>query len=815
MSKTRFAAAIAGILLVLFAVSGVGAQASRAYLEAPAFSAEPDPDSLWDQFYNPAAWGRTLEFAAGFYTQASLDELAARRLEGAPYALAFGLPGLLYRYADDGQGSPSQELVVSFAMGKAFSSGLRYRSGGAWDFSYLIRPNAALSLGLGLTDALSASPSWDFGLAVRPLAFIESRPELSSVLTLSATARYGDAGFSWREAGARLRLDDAARIGASYDFGSGAVSLSLSMALGPTETTLAVPDLAAAAASPAGERLGFGAALRADPRFKARPAFVAPQAAALVIDGAEDAGLVLPAGMAARRSGRASFDLYVESVLAAAEDPRIGALVLLEPPEPPSDAAGQAFARALDAFRATGKPVYAYVRNAGRGAYLYLASQADYLAIDPNGSVALVELGGARLYFRGLFDKLGLRFHTLRSHDEKTAYNAFTEYGMTAAEREGLERYLGGLSRQAAARLAAGRTGRLGAEASAVIAAGPYLVSAKAVAAGLAEELSYRDEFLEGLEGRGWTKRIGIEAYRAARDGAWGAHPLAKAVVVLGLSGSIIEGPGVAGASIGESAAARLAELREDAAVAGVILRVDSGGGSAAVSDYIAREVRRFREAGKPLFVSMGGYAASGGYYISAFAERIWAEEGTITGSIGVTGLMPDASGLVDKLGVKAESVGPGDNAAFANPLLPHRPGDAAALNEAIASIYGRFVATVSQGRGLSLERADELGKGQVWLGAEAKELGLVDEIGGLDAAVGAMRLRLGGPIKLRYESPGSLMDWGPWLMSASGLARSGLIRSLTELGSAADTIQAMGTGPLLLEPSSLLSEALSKLSEF
>lgn len=805
MNKSRLAAAIAGILLALLAVSGLGAQTSRGYLEAPAFGADPDPDSLWDQFRNPAAWGRTLEFAAGFYTEASAEDLASRGLDGAPYALAFGLPGLLYRYVDDGTGSPTQEIVASFAMGKALSSGLRYRSGGAWDFSYLIRPNAALSLGLGLSDAFSQSRSWDLGLALRPLAFIESRPELGAALTLSATARYGDAGFSWRDAGARVRLDDAARIGASYDFVTGAVGLNLTMALGPTELALATPDLKAAAANPAGERYGFGASLRADPRFKARPSFAPPRAAALVIDGAESGMRVVPTGMAARRSGRTTFDLYVESVLAAADDPRIGALVLLEAPEPPSEAAGQAFARALDAFRAAGKPVYAYVRNAGRGAYVYLASQADHLAIDPNGSLALVELGGARLYFRGLFDKLGLRFHTLRSHDEKTAYNAFTEYGMTGAEREGLERYLGGLSRQAAARLAAGRAGRLGAEASAAIAAGPYLIPAKAVAAGLADELSYRDDFLDRLEGLGWTSRVGVDAYRAARDESWGPHPLAKAVVVLGLSGSIIEGPGVAGISVGESAAAKLAELRGDPRVAGVILRVDSGGGSAAVSDFIAREVRRFREAGKPLFVSMGGYAASGGYLISAYAERIWAEEGTITGSIGVTGLMPDASGLVDKLGVKTETVASADNADFANPLLPHRPGDAAALNEAIASIYGRFIATVSEGRGLSPERADELGKGQIWLGAEAKELGLVDEIGGLDAAVRAMRLRLGGPIELRYEAPGSLMDLGPLLMSAGGLSRSAVIRGLAELGSAAATIEAMGTGPLLLEPSSML----------
>lgn len=805
MRKKRRAAAIAGALLALLAVSGAGAQASPGYLAAPNFSADPDPDSLWDRFYNPAAWGRTLELSAGVFTEASFDELADRRLEGAPYALAFGLPGLLYRYADDGLGSPTREIIASFALGDTWSSGVRYRSGGAWDIGYLIRPNAALSLGLGLTDALSASPTWDFGLAIRPFAFIESRPELASVLTLSATARYGDAGLSWRGALARVRLDDAARIGASYDFGSGALGLGLTMALGPTELALAAPDLAAAASAPAGARYGFGAALRADPRLKARPAFAAPRPAALVIDGSERGGFRGPAGMSAARSGRSAFDLYVEAALAAADDPRIGALVLLEPPEPPSEAAGQAFARALGAFRAAGKPVYAYVRNVGRGAYVYLAAQADHLAVDPNGSIALVELGGARLYFRGLFDKLGLRFRSLRSHDEKTAYNAFTEYGMTSAEREGLERYLGGLSRQAAARLAAGRGDKLAAEASAAIAAGPYLIPSKAVAAGLAEELAYRDEFIDRLEGRGWTKRVELDAYRAAKDASWGAHPLAETVVVLGLSGSIIEGPGVAGASVGESAAARLAELRDDAGVAGVILRVDSGGGSAAVSDYIAREVRRFREAGKPLFVSMGGYAASGGYYISAYAERIWAEEGTITGSIGVTGLLPDASGLVDRLGVNAEPIGPGDNAAFANPLLPPRAGDAVALNEAIASIYARFIATVSEGRGLSPERADELGKGQVWLGAEAAELGLVDEIGGLDAAVRAMGLRLGRPLALRYESPGSIMDLGPWLMSASGLSRSAAIRGLAELGSAAATVEAMGTAPLLLEPSSLL----------
>jgi protease-4 len=313
----------------------------------------------------------------------------------------------------------------------------------------------------------------------------------------------------------------------------------------------------------------------------------------------------------------------------------------------------------------------------------------------------------------------------------------------------------------------------------------------------------YRDEFESYLsDERGWKRKVSIDQYYKTRDSSWGEHPLAKTVAVLRLSGSIINGPGVAGASIGESAAERLRELRSDPRVSGVILRIDSGGGDAGVSDFIAREVALLSAEGKPVYVSMAGYAASGGYYISAPADRIWAEAGTITGSIGVTGVMPDATGLLDKLGIAAESVSAGPSADFSNPLLPRREGDADAQAAAIAYIYERFIGVVAKGRSMDSARVDELGKGQVWLGAEALENGLIDELGGLSAVKAAMAEALGGPVVFRDERPGLSGGLNALsLLGSRALAAASLPDAFEDLAAVAAELEALGTGPLCILP--------------
>ena len=341
----------------------------------------------------------------------------------------------------------------------------------------------------------------------------------------------------------------------------------------------------------------------------------------------------------------------------------------------------------------------------------------------------------------------------------------------------------------------------------AAIGAGPYLDPRKAVEAGLADELLYRDEFEERLaELTAGAGRVDIRSYARERGLEWGPPPGRKVAVVY-LTGSIIEGDGVAGSSIGESAAELLAALRDDPTVAGVIMRVDSGGGSALTSDHIARQVKKLTEAGKPVVVSMAGFAASGGYYISAYADRIIAEEGTLTGSIGVTGYDINLTGALELLGVGSGVVSAGPSGEFGNPFLPRRDADGEAERGMIMYVYDRFVDVVAEGRGMDRARVDELGKGQIWLGSEAVENGLVDAIGGLGDAKAAMEELLGAEGRFEAYLPGTLEPGS--ILSLLGIkgasgATEGAIGRAAEF---IDELAELGEGALYLAPEYLYRE--------
>jgi protease-4 len=383
---------------------------------------------------------------------------------------------------------------------------------------------------------------------------------------------------------------------------------------------------------------------------------------------------------------------------------------------------------------------------------------------------------------------------------------------MTAAERAMIERYIGGLAAQSYEALGAARGAKLPGGAAAAIGGGPYIDPTAAVGAGLVDALMYRDEFDDAVkEKTADAPTVDLRSYARERGLSWGA-PVAKKVAVVYLTGSIIEGPGVAGQSIGDSAAELLASLRDDATVAGVLLRVDSGGGSALTSDHIAREVKKLKEAGKPVVVSMASYAASGGYYVSAFADRIVAEAGTLTGSIGVTGLNFSFVGALEKLGVGADGVSAGDSGLFGNPFLPRRDGDDAVMRSGIEYIYGRFVDVVAEGRKMDKARVDELGKGQIWLGSEALANGLIDEIGGLDAAKAAMAGLLDAKVKYQDYQPGDdpvsplMAMFGSALSPAAGAAGS-VSGAVLDAVRFADDVAAMGDGILYLAPEYLYRE--------
>ncbi|MBN1411980.1 MAG: signal peptide peptidase SppA [Spirochaetales bacterium] len=228
---------------------------------------------------------------------------------------------------------------------------------------------------------------------------------------------------------------------------------------------------------------------------------------------------------------------------------------------------------------------------------------------------------------------------------------------------------------------------------------------------------------------------------------SWGPSPFAKHVAVVWLTGDIGDDRGRPGTSIGQDAADKIRELREDWTVSGIIMRVNSGGGTVLTSDLIASEVRKTVDAGKPVAVSMGDVAASGGYYISAYASRIFADAATITGSIGVTGLRFDLSKLIENLGIKPETVRTSPSADFGSLFDPDAGNTGEILREFISATYDQFVANVTAGRKMSREQVLALGEGRIWTGREALANGLVDELGGLSETMAWMEKQLGGRV--------------------------------------------------------------------
>jgi protease-4 len=799
--RIRLACLAFAACLTLVAPRHLAAQEDNAITRA-------DPVTFWDFGANPAGQafsGDAFSLAfRGSFDLTRLDEQPGDQLRNLD--LGFGLGGLRYDSLQGGD-SRTNRLVSAFGLrslgtglGISWAEGDKLTGPGSrYDFGILYRPYNLLSVGLTLEDAFADSPAWGAGLALRPFA---PWPQLETTLTLSADARLQDGSPQLQNLAARLRLGSWLGLKAWVEPESWRIGLLAHLRLGASESELVLPDARGL------ENAVVASALRLD--LPGRRTALPFGKSLLVLD---DPGLIPSTPPMLSMPGlrqKLWLGSLTDAIDRAAKDPRIAGILMYNPPRAASMADGQALHRSLANFRTTGKPIFAYARVLDRGNYLHAAAVADYLALDPNGQLGLIELGSFDLYFRGFFDKLGIRMYNLQSHDTKTAYNNFTEYGMTEAERAMKERYVGGMASLAHATLARARGERLAQSPDSLIGAGPYLIPTQALDTGLVDGIAYRDEFDKIVDERvGKAARLDILDYLATTGESWGPPMGSKTVAVLYLQGNIINAEGIAGRSIGEATAKTLAALREDRTVAGILLRVDSGGGSALMSDLIAREVALTVEAGKPVYVSMGGYAASGGYYISAPASRIYAEAGTITGSIGVTGLWPEATGLLEKLGIGSASVEAGDSASFGNMFLPRREEDAAVLSGAIHHIYERFIAVVAKGRAMDMTKVDELGRGQVWLGSEAVAKGLVDETGGLEEAKAGLRNELGSPVRFidlqPGQSPVTLMGStrsaaALWVAATSRpAAQPALSEALLQMMTLAAELEELGSGPQTL----------------
>jgi len=421
---------------------------------------------------------------------------------------------------------------------------------------------------------------------------------------------------------------------------------------------------------------------------------------------------------------------------------------------------------ALADFRKSGKKVLAYADGYLQTEY-YLAAQADEVYLHPEGVVLLSGFGAWRNYYKEGLDRLGVDVHVFRVGEYKSFAEPYLRNDMSPEARQMSLDVYGDLWRDYLAGVAAGR--KLKPEdLSALIEALPERLRAAsgdgaklALNAHLVDKLATRDEVRKRLidlvgedKDKKSFKQVGFAEYLAARGGDRTGSGSGDAVAVIVAKGEILDGSQPQGAIGGDSTARLIRKAREDKSVKAVVLRVDSPGGSAFASEVIRRECELTRGAGKPLVVSMGSVAASGGYWISTASDEIWADPDTITGSIGIFGIFPTFDRPLAKyLGVHTDGVG---TTRWSGALRADRPLDPAVADlfqQFIDHGYDEFLARVSQARHMSKEQVNKIARGRIWSGEDAKTLGLVDQLGGLEQAIGsaAARGKLGKSYRVWY----------------------------------------------------------------
>ena len=440
-------------------------------------------------------------------------------------------------------------------------------------------------------------------------------------------------------------------------------------------------------------------------------------------------------------------------------DDRVRALVAKVGGRPIGLAVVQELRRAIREFSDAGKPTVAWAESfgefsAGNVTY-YLATAFDTVSLQPSGDLGLTGIAVERVFLRGALDKLGADFQVAKRHEYKSAAEQLTERGFSEPAREETERLTASVTEQLAGAIAERR--RLTREqVSQLIDRGPFLAT-QALDAGLVDSLGYRDEVYASvrqqagadaiLQYLGRYQRLRALAERARKLPAW-HQPIVALIYATGpiRRGRSGRGPLSGGAMGSDTIAAAIRSATADDQVRAIVLRVNSPGGSYVASDTIWREVVRARAAGKPVVVSMGDVAASGGYFISMAADVIVAQPGTVTGSIGVLSGKAVLGEALGRAGVTSDSILQGAHSAMFSQLRPFTQDEWTLVNDWLDHIYADFTGKVADGRGMTAERVHELARGRVWTGADALANGLVDELGGLDRAVALARGRAGLP---------------------------------------------------------------------
>lgn len=427
----------------------------------------------------------------------------------------------------------------------------------------------------------------------------------------------------------------------------------------------------------------------------------------------------------------------------------------------------QAVMKALNEFKASGKWVYAYSDNYTQGNY-FLATVADSIFANPQAMVDIHGLSSTTLYFKNLLDKLGVNVQVVKVGTYKSAVEPYMLTGMSDANREQQQHFLGSMWRTIASEIAKNR--KVDTVAVNNWANGFTFTDSAAtyVSRHIVDRLVYRHEMNDILAKLTDKKKPHFVDYSDYFDGTISEKNKGAHIAVLYALGDIVD-EGTSGISA-EKLVPEILKLAENEKIDGLVLRVNSPGGSAFASEQIWEALQQWKKiTDKPLYVSMGDYAASGGYYISCGADRIYAEPLTLTGSIGIFGMIPDAHVLLnDKLGVNTATVATnkGSLPDFFNAMSPEL---AAAMQGYVSRGYETFVSRVAAGRKMSVDSVKAIAEGRVWDGRTALKIGLVDKLGGLDMAIAEMAKEINGKdSKKGYsvkEYPNVKMQWWDELM--------------------------------------------------
>lgn len=711
---------------------------------------------------NPAVLG-FLPGAEFRWTGVFLNESSQLPQQGHAFALGFPIPFLRLGTAlrvdfvnpPDSSGFPSYQLLnwgagvrvsdasaIGVAWQHSYSDSRVFHSLDAWALGFVTRPWDVLGLGVW-GRAINApvsdgyyrlDPSFELALSIRPLG--DDRLEiglmnqyiypeyLQDYFVPRASLGIKIPGFG-QVRGDIAYSDPDNRTGYRAWLATAGVAVSFNAPYGSTEVgagTLVGNAHGHDARYKGYSNLYFDAAVRG---FRASAAVEVPHVALKYL-------------IESTPSTREHVALLRKLWAVADEENSVDAVVLeLRDSPARSLAYAQELRDAVQNLRAHGKRVLCHVDDAKASA-LYVCSSADRILIHPAGGIRFAGLASTRLYFKGLLDKLGVRADFVRIGDHKSAPEAFMREGPTDVARKDAEQMLAAINQQVIRGIAESRR-MTPTQVAEQVAKGPF-VSSEAQKAGFVDRFAYSDQIEDEVaQVLGHATPV-VDEPLATRE-----HPhfdAVRKIALLYVEGDMIDGksqsiPIVNNKMVGSSTIAQtLRELRADPSIGAIVMRVESPGGSALAADTIWREIQLTNAAGKPVVVSMGGVAASGGYYVASPAVRIFANPATITGSIGVFYGKADIAELLQRIGVNTETYKTAPRADAESMFRPFTDEERAELQHKVAQFYETFLNRVSLGRNMQRDVIDAVGQGRVFTGEQALSHHLIDELGGLRQAL-------------------------------------------------------------------------------